>query len=243
MAFTIKHVFQSLKSDGVDVSLVQPSNWNDNHNIQMDAFTVVGRASGAGAASGLPFSWFIMPIGGIIPYAPSVLPDASWMFCDGTAIDRITYSALFTAIGTAYGAGNGTTTFNIPDLRGRVPAGKDTIGTRLTSTSMSPDGNTLGATGGAQSKSTTVSGSISGSTAGSLSVAATGSTGPDSALTNVTVGPTSVASHTHLHDVSVNGFTSGTLSVSGSFSGSSAAFVTVQPTLIVNYIMKVLSNP
>lgn len=45
--------------------------------------------------------------------------DAKWLFCDGSAINRTTYAALFAAIGTNYGVGNGTTTFNIPDMRGR----------------------------------------------------------------------------------------------------------------------------
>lgn len=45
---------------------------------------------------------------------------AGWLLCDGTAVSRVTYAALFTAISTSAGAGNGTTTFNVPDYRGRV---------------------------------------------------------------------------------------------------------------------------
>lgn len=47
-----------------------------------------------------------------------------WLICDGSAVDRITYAQLFNAIGTTYGAGDGSTTFNLPDLRGRVPIGQ-----------------------------------------------------------------------------------------------------------------------
>jgi microcystin-dependent protein len=50
---------------------------------------------------------------------------AGWLLCDGAAISRTQYSALFNAIGTTYGAGDGSTTFNVPDLRGRVPVGRD----------------------------------------------------------------------------------------------------------------------
>jgi microcystin-dependent protein len=57
--------------------------------------------------------------------ARSAAPDG-WLLCDGSAVSRTTYADLFTALGTTYGAGNGTTTFNLPDLRGRVPVGAGT---------------------------------------------------------------------------------------------------------------------
>ena len=67
-----------------------------------------------------------IPIGMIAPFATSQntggVPD-KWLECDGTAVSRGTYQDLFTAIGIAYGGGDGTTTFNLPDLRGRVPIG------------------------------------------------------------------------------------------------------------------------
>lgn len=54
-----------------------------------------------------------------------------WLLCDGSAISRTTFATLFAAIGTTFGAGNGTTTFNVPDLRGRVPVGVDGAAGRL----------------------------------------------------------------------------------------------------------------
>jgi microcystin-dependent protein len=50
-------------------------------------------------------------------------PSAGWLLCDGSAVSRSTYSALFTAIGTSYGAGDGASTFNLPDFRGRTIVG------------------------------------------------------------------------------------------------------------------------
>jgi microcystin-dependent protein len=50
-------------------------------------------------------------------------PSAGWLLCDGTAVSRTTYSVLFAAIGIDYGPGDGSTTFNLPDYRGRVPVG------------------------------------------------------------------------------------------------------------------------
>ena len=70
-------------------------------------------------------------IGSIVATARSTAP-TGWLLCDGAAVSRSTYAALFSAIGTAYGVGNGTTTFNIPDFRGRVPVGVDGAAARLT---------------------------------------------------------------------------------------------------------------
>lgn len=89
--------------------------------------------------------------GTIVPFGGSSLP-AGYLFCDGSAVSRSAYSTLFGIIGTSYGSGDGSTTFNIPDLRGRVVAGKDNMGgstaARLTATTISPNGTTLGANGG-----------------------------------------------------------------------------------------------
>ena len=55
-------------------------------------------------------------------YAGTVAP-SGWLIADGSAVNRTTYSDLFSLIGTAFGVGNGTTTFNIPDLRNKFPIG------------------------------------------------------------------------------------------------------------------------
>lgn len=62
------------------------------------------------------------PAGIILPYAGSTAPEG-YLMCDGSAVSRSTYASLFTAIGTTYGAGDGSTTFNVPDLAGRVVIG------------------------------------------------------------------------------------------------------------------------
>lgn len=71
-------------------------------------------------------------------------PAAGWLLCDGAAVSRSTYSALFAAIGTAFGVGDGATTFNVPDMRGRVPVGVDGAAGRLTTN------DELGKSGGAE---------------------------------------------------------------------------------------------
>ena len=62
------------------------------------------------------------PLGAVIAFAGSVAP-AGWILCDGRAISRTGFSQLFAVIGTTYGAGDGSTTFNVPDLRGRAVYG------------------------------------------------------------------------------------------------------------------------
>ena len=66
-----------------------------------------------------------VPAGAVVDYAGSSAP-TGWLLCDGSAVSRSTYSALFTAISTNYGVGDGSTTFNLPDYRGRVGVGKGT---------------------------------------------------------------------------------------------------------------------
>jgi len=65
----------------------------------------------------------IVPSGVITPYVANT-PPSNWLMCDGSQVSRTTYAALFGVISTVYGAGDGTTTFNVPDLKGRIPIGK-----------------------------------------------------------------------------------------------------------------------
>lgn len=63
------------------------------------------------------------PIGVIMPTASPVVPE-KWLLCDGSEVSRENYSVLFSAIGETYGSGDGSTTFNLPDMRYRVPVGE-----------------------------------------------------------------------------------------------------------------------
>ena len=106
-----------------------------------------------GLSSALSGAVGVLPAGAVIPYAGSAAP-AGWLLCGGQAVSRSDYAALFAIIGTTYGVGNGSTTFNLPDLRGRVVAGEDDMGgtaaNRLTSGNSGIAGTTLGASGGAE---------------------------------------------------------------------------------------------
>jgi microcystin-dependent protein len=69
----------------------------------------------------------LTPAGSLMPYAGASAP-SGWLLCFGQEINRSTYAALFAVLGTTYGAGDGSTTFAVPDLRGRVIAGQDDMG-------------------------------------------------------------------------------------------------------------------
>jgi microcystin-dependent protein len=84
--------------------------------------------SGAWRSAPLPVGG--LPAGSIMAWGTNT-PPANWLIADGSAVSRSTYSSLFAVIGTQYGAGNGTTTFNLPDLRGRVPVGQDAAALRI----------------------------------------------------------------------------------------------------------------
>jgi microcystin-dependent protein len=99
-----------------------------------------------------------IPIGVIMDFA-GTSPPGGWLLCFGQLVNRTTYSDLFDVIGTTYSAGDGVTTFGIPDLRGRVAAGKDNMGGTAANrlqTAWGVDGATLGAGGGTQSHQLTV---------------------------------------------------------------------------------------
>ena len=105
----------------------------DNSNIDAAAAIAVSKlAAGsngdvltttAGVPTWAPAASSSNPSGMIVAYAGTAAP-TGWLLCDGSAVSRVTYATLFGAIGTAYGVGDGSSTFNLPDLRGRVAVGK-----------------------------------------------------------------------------------------------------------------------
>src|SRR4029079_5860775 len=106
--------------------------------------------------------------GEVVPFAGRLAP-AGALCCSGQQISRTAYAGLFAVIGTAHGVGDGSTTFNLPDLRGRVAAGQSDMGGSDAGTLAG--GGTLGAALGGQTQVANTN--VGGSTAGSLSVATT----------------------------------------------------------------------
>jgi len=145
-----------------------------------------------------------IPTGTVSAFAGSAAP-TGYALCDGSAVNRTTQAALFAVIGTTYGIGDGSTTFNLPDLRGRVVAGMG--GSLLSGTDALAD------TGGASTHTLTVDEmpSHSHSYTGYTSLGASGSGG------NAQLSATSEST---------------------SSTGGGQAHNNVQPTIILNYIIK-----
>lgn len=209
-------------------------------------------------SSALAGSVGAVPIGTVNAFAGSTAP-SGWMLCYGQAIDRVQYSGLYLVIGTLYGAGDGTTTFNLPDLRGRVPAGLDNMGgsaaSRLTSGTSGITATTLGAVGGNeamhlhQHANTATFTGTAGNT-GTQSANHTHGTGNGYSwiVSNRTAGAANGSSSAALTDYlnatgtesanHTHAFTpAGTVSMSNANFGSGSS-QNVQPTIVLNYIIK-----
>jgi len=96
----------------------------------------------------------VIPVGGCIPYLGTTVPNNNFAFPFGQLFSRTVYSKLFALVGTAFGPGDGSTTFTGPDIRGRAFFGLDNMGgtaaNRITTAGSSISGTTIGATGGAE---------------------------------------------------------------------------------------------
>lgn len=173
------------------------------------------------------------PIASVIPYAVATAPEG-WLLADGSAVSRDTYSDLYDAIGETYGAGDGSTTFNLPNLEGRVPVGRDTGDSSF---------NGLGEKGGAKTHTLTASQmpshthTFSDSDSHSHSMSALPGFGNSGAGTF----GTGVVSNAPLDGFGVGYFTnSATVNISGttSSSGSGVAHNNLQPYIALPYIIK-----
>lgn len=154
------------------------------------------------------------------PYFGSAAP-SGWLLCFGQAVSRTTYASLFAAIGTTYGTGNGTTTFNLPDMRGKTIAGLDNMGgtnANVLTNTYNPNRNTLGALTGQEAHALTI---------------------PE------------LPSHNHTYDFSGNLVSGSSVDAyfpnggphgyerSTNFTGNNTAHQNVQPTMMVNWIIKI----
>lgn len=109
------------------------------------------------AAGGTGLTTDISPVGCMYVWTTTSAP-SGFLLCDGSAVSRTTYATLYGVIGTTYGTGDGSTTFNLPDVRGRVVIMVDGIAARVTSASTNgANADTLGGVGGAETHTLTES--------------------------------------------------------------------------------------
>lgn len=180
------------------------------------------------------------PSGVVKAFAGSVAP-TGYLFCYGQNVSRTTFAALFTAIGTAYGVGDGSTTFGIPDLRGRVVAGLDNMGgvaaSRLTSNTITGGATILGNNNGNSIEQNSLSvGQLPAHTHNNtLTDPGHHHTIPLSAPTSV--GSTSVTVLLNAGSTDTSTATTG-ITITNASVGSGNPVNNVQPTMVMNYIIK-----
>ncbi|HJV52792.1 MAG TPA: tail fiber protein [Noviherbaspirillum sp.] len=239
------------------------------------AMTETDVAAAIAAAAAAAF-----PTGVMVPYAGSIAP-SGFLLCDGSAVSRSTYASLFAAIGTLHGSGDGATTFNLPDMRGRVAVAPDNMGgTAANRTQIATTITTTAGSATATVGSTTVlfpGMYVNAATVPAGTTIATISTGNTITLstgTGVTAGTNTAARFSILSDAQVIGASGGshnhTLSLAqmpahthgnaaatfssatagaGFYAGAAGAQTTsagsgqahpnMQPSLVVNHIIKV----
>ncbi len=179
---------------------------------------------------------WVMPPGTVVSYAGPTAPDG-WLICDGSAVSRSTYPDLFSAIGTAYGSGDGTNTFNLPDMQGNVAVGLK---------SGDEDFNVLGGAGGTKTHALTTSeipahnhGSAGGT--GTINFHGSGSaTVLQSAGGICSLGNQRTSYHTNAASGGANSYDGLNINTAHTHSsvGGGAAHNNLQPYRVMNFIIK-----
>lgn len=219
-------------SSGISGSLSRDGLGGMRADLAMGGFkaTNLGEATNAGDAVRFDQLMAVgVPVGSVIDFAGTT-PPVGWLFAAGQAVSRTTYAAAFAALGTAYGAGDGSTTFNLPDLRGRVAAGRDNMDGTDAARLNGFSGTTLGAGVGAQTVALTTD---------QLASHSHGVTDPGHVHEYTIVsGFGGINSGSGFGQVSTNtlGATTG---ISIQNAGNGQAHTNVQPTLILNKIVRV----
>jgi microcystin-dependent protein len=174
-----------------------------------------------------------VPLGGVIDYWGAT-PPTGFLFPVGQAISRTTYAALFAIIGTSAGAGDGVTTFNLPDYRGRTSAAMDNMGgtnaNRLTSSGSGVDGTVLGSSGGEQAHILTT---------GEMPSHSHGVNDPGHHHTSASIVSEQSSAGLSANGISSSGNTGNAATgITIQNTGGGGAHNNVQPTLIVNKIIR-----
>jgi microcystin-dependent protein len=228
--------------------------------VTTDAKTQLGLAAVATSGNyadlvGIPAAASPIPIGTILPYAGTT-PPTGYVFAAGQQLSRTTFAGLFSQIGTFYGAGDGFSTFNVPDLRGRVPAGVDAmngiaasrLGFGATGGIVSPA--SLGVAAGEQwhiqTQAELVQHSHAAFSTSTPSLGVSGGGVITDATTRDGLGAEQLAVSTQGNNAtaylpgSVGGSVTGSISTSTAIgaTGSSSPMNLTQPTLVINYIVK-----
>lgn len=188
-----------------------------------------------------------VPLGGGMDYWGAAPPNSAFAFPYGQAISRTTYSTLFTLFSTTYGSGDGSTTFNLPDKAGRVSVAQDglsgsSVG-RVTSSTMTPNGVTLGAVGGEQTHVLLLAELAThnhGGATGGQSVDHTHTVTAAKNSSGFTAAPSGGAVVDARDETRTTNGTSNDHTHTINNAGSSTAHNNMQPAIICNYIVRII---
>ena len=214
-----------------------------------------GATTAEGARINLGLGTFLVPTGSLIMW-PSVTIPSDWKLCNGDAISRTTFATLFSLIGTTFGAGDGTTTFNLPNYKNRMPYGADTVAVGATGGSANAivvSHNHGGVTGGQSNQHIhAYSGTTTNQSNGHVHISGmpsdfgpfgvgviTSTSGKDGAVNYATSPVTGPVDTGHTHDYSGNtGNTNVDHTHSIATDGASGTNANLPPYLGINFIIK-----
>lgn len=232
-------------SPGVELSagtIIQGTPYVATYNNSDGAFYLQG-------FFGNPYN---IPLASGLDYWGPSAPSSSFAFPSGQAISRTTYASLFSLLGTTWGAGDGSTTFNLPDKRGRFSAGKDDMGGnhafRIQAANSGFAGDTLGAAGGSEIQTLTLAQlptGIASSNAAGFNVTVTSTDanlikgGLAAGNSGGGAGLTTLSGASSIQETSTGTVPAGTV-ISQSTNTSGAAHTIINPTIICNYIMRII---
>lgn len=183
---------------------------------------------------------YTIPIGASVDFWGATAPNSSFVLAYGQAISRTTYATLFSLLGTIYGTGDGSTTFNVPDVRGRVVAGKDDMGigpaNRLTATYFGTSAAALGAVGGLESHTLTTA-QLAAHSHGVTDPGHSHTTNAQKRSDNTNFQATSSTAASFSEAATVNSSTTG---ISINNAGGGGAHNNVQPTITANKLLRII---
>jgi microcystin-dependent protein len=187
---------------------------------------------------------YLIPLGGLLPYVGTTAPNSAFALPYGQAISRTTYATLFSLVSTTFGTGDGSTTFNLPDLRGTMIAGIDNMGgsaaNRITNAGSGIVGTTLGATGGAQN--VTLAQSALPNISPTITITDPGHTHPIGGTSNSGSSTGALVSSNVNTATSSSSHTTGITASSSSINGNVAQTTVnvMPPTMMLYYILRII---
>jgi microcystin-dependent protein len=181
-----------------------------------------------------------VPLAAGMDYWAPTAPNTSFAFPIGQAISRTTYATLFALIGTTYGGGDGSTTFNLPDKTGRVSAMKEAVATRLTATHFGGNSANLGAVGGLETHTLNTTQIPAHTHANTLNDPGHVHGGGQANNQNASGGTNNQIQISWFGGAVNTSLATTGMTITNASAGGGAAHNNVQPTIICNYIIRIL---